>query len=142
MVPVWSVHVTAVPMVSVVDISFPLLFGNLVATKRTIQDSVHNATPTPLLLPNRYEGQPVRDIYDQARHLTSTDRQAQYGSPEDNLGRIAALWAAYLGKDLGAHDVAVMMALVKIGRIGSGVTVRDNYVDAVAYIGLADRLAP
>ena len=45
------------------------------------------------------------------------------------------------GKDLGAHDVAVMMALVKIGRIGSGVVVRDNYVDAVAYIGLADRLA-
>jgi hypothetical protein len=88
------------------------------------------------------KGQPVRDIYDQARHLTSTDRQAQYGAPEDNLGRIAALWSAYLGKDLDAHDVAVMMALVKVGRIASGVTVPDNYVDAVAYMGLADRLKP
>ena len=88
------------------------------------------------------EGHPVRDIYDQARHLTSTDRQAQYGAPEDNLGRIGALWSAYLGKDLGAHDVAVMMALVKVGRIASGVTVPDNYVDAVAYMGLADRLKP
>ena len=88
------------------------------------------------------KGHPVRDIYDQARHLTSTERQAQYGAPEDNLGRIGALWSAYLGKDLSAHDVAVMMALVKIGRISSGVTVRDNYVDAVAYIGLADQLAP
>jgi hypothetical protein len=94
------------------------------------------------MLSNRDERPPVRDIYDQARHLTSTDRQAHYGAPEDNLGRIGALWSAYLGKDLGAHDVAVMMALVKIGRIGSGVIVRDNYVDAVAYIGLADRLAP
>ena len=94
------------------------------------------------MLPNCYEGKPVRDIYDQARYLTATDRQAQYGTPEANLGRIAALWSAYLGKDLDAHDVAVMMALVKIGRIGSGVIVRDNYVDAVAYIGLADRLAP
>ena len=87
------------------------------------------------------KGHPVRDIYDQARHLTSTERQAQYGAPEDNLGRIAALWSAYLGKDLSAHDVAIMMARVKIGRIGSGVTVRDNSVDAVAYIGLADQLA-
>ena len=84
----------------------------------------------------------MRDIYDQARHLTATDRQVQYGTPEANLGRIGALWSAYLGKDLDAHDVAVMMALVKIGRMASGVTVADNYVDAVAYIGLADRLAP
>ena len=96
--------------------------------------------------PYRYQtvmkGHPVRDIYDQARHLTSTDRQAQYGAPEDNLGRIGALWSVYVGKPLNAHDVAVMMALVKIGRIASGVTVPDNYVDAVAYMGLADRLRP
>ena len=88
------------------------------------------------------KGHPVRDIYDQARQLTATDRQAQYGAPEDNLGRIGALWSVYVGKPLTAHDVAVMMALVKIGRIASGVTVRDNYVDAVADMGLADRLAP
>ena len=82
------------------------------------------------------------DIYDQARQLTAVERQSQYGAPEDNLGRIATLWATYLGKPLTAHDVAVMMALLKIGRIASGVTVKDNYVDAVAYMGLADRLAP
>jgi len=33
-----------------------------------------------------------------------------------------------------------MMTIVKIGRIASGVTVPDNYVDAVAYMGLADQL--
>jgi hypothetical protein len=82
------------------------------------------------------------DIYDQARRLTSTDRQAQYGAPEDNLGRIGDLWSTYLSEPITAHDVAVMMALLKIGRIASGVTVKDNYVDAVAYMGLADRLAP
>jgi len=84
----------------------------------------------------------MKDIYEQARELTATTRQAQYGAPEDNLGRIAALWSVYVGKPLNAHDVAVMMALVKIGRIASGVTVPDNYVDAVAYMGLADRLRP
>ena len=84
----------------------------------------------------------MKDIYDQARELTATTRQAQYGAPEDNLGRIAALWSVYVGKHLTAHDVAVMMSLLKIGRIASGVTVPDNYVDAVAYMGLADRLRP
>jgi len=84
----------------------------------------------------------MKDIYDQARELTDTTRQAQYGAPEDNLGRIGAFWSIYVGKHINAHDVAVMMALVKIGRISSGVTVPDNYVDAVAYMGLADRLRP
>lgn len=84
----------------------------------------------------------MKDIYDRARKLTDNDRQAQYGAPEDNLGRIGALWTAYVGKPLDAHDVAVMLALVKIGRIASGITVPDNYVDAVAYMGLADRLRP
>jgi hypothetical protein len=82
----------------------------------------------------------MKDIYDQARELTATTRQAQYGAPEDNLGRIGALWSVYVGKPITAHDVAVMMSLLKIGRIASGVTVSDNYVDAVAYMGLADRL--
>jgi len=43
------------------------------------------------------------DIYSQARNLTDIDRQAQYGAPEDNLGRIGDLWSAYLGKPISAH---------------------------------------
>ena len=84
----------------------------------------------------------MADIYDQARQLTSKDRQAQYGAPEDNLGRIAGLWGIYLGVPVTAHDVAVLMALLKIGRIASGTPVEDNYIDGVAYLGLAHRLSP
>ena len=80
------------------------------------------------------------DIYSQARNLTSIERQAQYGAPAENLGRIGDLWSAYLGKPISAHDVAVCMALLKIGRIASGVVVEDNYVDGVAYLGLAHQL--
>ena len=47
------------------------------------------------------------DIYSQARNLTSIERQAQYGAPAENLGRIGDLWSAYLGKPISAHDVAV-----------------------------------
>jgi hypothetical protein len=67
------------------------------------------------------------------------DRQDSYGNPEDNLGRIAQLWGAWIGKDLSAHDVAVLMALVKISR-ASHTHHRDNYVDGIGYLALAERL--
>lgn len=67
------------------------------------------------------------------------DRQDAYGSPEDNLGRIAQLWGAWIGRDLSSHDVAVMMCLVKISR-ASHTHHRDNYVDGIGYLALAERL--
>jgi hypothetical protein len=39
------------------------------------------------------------------------------------------------------HDVAIMMALLKIARTQTGVYNRDDYVDAAGYIALAHRLA-
>lgn len=66
-------------------------------------------------------------------------RQDSYGSPETNLGRIAALWGAYLGRDITAADVALMMGLVKISRLKNGYQ-RDSYVDLIGYAALAESL--
>lgn len=71
-----------------------------------------------------------------------------YGPADVNFSVIAKLQEAY---DLGtaqnvvrpnssliaAHDVALHQALVKIGRIATGVLHDDNYVDAIGYINLA-----
>jgi len=76
-------------------------------------------------------------IADDAMHLVQTARQADYGTPEENLGRIASLWSAYLGADVSSGDVAAMMTLVKISRMKAGYK-RDNTVDGVAYLLLAD----
>jgi hypothetical protein len=76
-------------------------------------------------------------IATEAAQLVQEDRQADYGTPQENLGRIAGLWAAYLGCKVTAEDVSVMMALVKIGRM-KGRYKRDNTVDGVAYLLLAD----
>ncbi len=65
------------------------------------------------------------------------DRDLQYSSPEDSFKSIAALWAAYLGTEITAHDVGVLMALFKIGRIKTGHYKDDNYVDAIGYIACA-----
>lgn len=67
------------------------------------------------------------------------DRQNAYGDPADNLGRIGQLWSAWLGKTVTGHDVAVMMALVKISR-AAHTHHRDNYVDGIGYLALAERL--
>jgi hypothetical protein len=39
------------------------------------------------------------------------------------------------------HDVAIMMALLKLARTQTGTYNRDDYVDAAGYVALAHRLA-
>ena len=68
-----------------------------------------------------------------------TERGKDYGSPDTNLGRTAALWSAYLGADITAAQVATCMALVKISRMAASYKA-DNYLDAKAYLEIAQRL--
>ena len=67
-------------------------------------------------------------------------RGKDYGSPESNLGRTAALWSAYLGTEITAEQVCICMALVKVSRMAAG-RKEDNYLDAQAYITLARELS-
>lgn len=69
-----------------------------------------------------------------------TERGKDYGTPESNLGRTADLWSAYLGTPITAEQVCVCMSLVKISRMAAG-RKEDNYVDARAYIQLAQDLS-
>lgn len=72
-----------------------------------------------------------------AIRLVDGDRQSAYGTPEENLGRIAGLWEAYLKTPVTPEDVAAMMVLVKISRM-KGSYKRDNTVDGIGYLLLAD----
>lgn len=74
-----------------------------------------------------------------AAALVNGDRQASYGKPEDNLGRIADMWSAYLATPVSASDVAQMMVLLKVAR-SVNTYKRDNYLDALGYILLAEGL--
>lgn len=71
-----------------------------------------------------------------AAQLVLGDRRTAYG---DSLTRVAGLWSAYLGVDVSARDAAWMMALVKAAR-SRGSYKRDNFVDAVGYVLLAEAL--
>lgn len=83
-----------------------------------------------------------------ALELTGGDRAKTHGDKRTNHQNIADLWNAYLRDDgplgkrrLSAHDVAVMMCLLKIARLKSGTHNPDNYVDLAGYAGIAAECA-
>ena len=74
-----------------------------------------------------------QSVLEQAIKCVCGDREKDYGTPEDNFKVIADLWTAYFGQTFTAVDVAVFLALVKIGRIAGGHGKEDNWVDLAGY---------
>jgi len=73
------------------------------------------------------------ETLDKAKECVCGNRQADYGSPEDNFRIIANLWMAYKDVPFSTKDVAMMMALLKIARIQSGTATTDSFVDLAGY---------
>lgn len=77
------------------------------------------------------------EVLENALHCVAGDREADYGSPEQNFQTIALLWSVYLqrrGKTyFESKDVAAMLALLKIARIASGNAKQDNWIDLAGY---------
>ena len=87
-------------------------------------------------------------VLELARECVCSDRQAQYGSPENNFALIATFWGLYLEEKLQltevaieAEDVAMMMALLKIARCTTGQVKLDNYVDLAGYAACGGEIA-
>lgn len=88
-----------------------------------------------------------RQILEEAIKAVCTDRNHQYGGPEQSFSAIAEMWTAYLrcaGHDivLYAHDVALMLAAFKLARaITSENPKTDTYADLAGYAACAGELA-
>ena len=75
-----------------------------------------------------------KQILEAAEKCVDGDRNKRYGEPEDNFALIGAFWGAYLGRIIAPHDVAAMMALLKIARIrDSAGEDEDSWVDVAGY---------
>lgn len=81
-----------------------------------------------------------RDVLYEAADLVDGDRNDQYGDPIADFRATADMWTAYLRRTLGLeiknlspHDVAAMMALLKISRIGWSPNKRDHWTDLAGY---------
>lgn len=81
------------------------------------------------------------DILDTAKDYVTRDRAATHGGAERNFGLIAAYWSAHLDHPVSATDVAVMMTLLKLARIGSNPAHQDNWIDGAGYLACGGELA-
>lgn len=79
----------------------------------------------------RTDDQP-EDVLVEALRLTSGDRQATYGPPNQDFARTAAMWTALFGKEFEPKDVALAMILLKASR-QMHQRKRDNWVDMAGY---------
>ena len=69
------------------------------------------------------------------------NREQDYGSPERNFEVIASFWNTYLAIDtIKPKDVAAMLGLLKIARIGSGHAKADNWIDLAGYAACGGEL--
>lgn len=81
------------------------------------------------------------NLLDVAKTYITKDRQADHGDAEDNFSRIAQYWSVHLGTPVKAHDVAVMMALLKVARIKQNPNHIDNWVDGAGYFACGGEIA-
>lgn len=104
---------------------------------RTInfKDSIGEALQATMV-----NGMTRSEILDKAKEIVNGQREQDYGSPEDNFGKIAMLWTAYLGHDVVAKDVVAMMILLKLARAQTGKGTDDCYIDIAGYAACGGEL--
>ena len=76
-----------------------------------------------------------------AAQCVNGDRDAQYGSPEDNFSRIAALWTVVFEIPVQPWQVASALACVKIARLVNDSGNADSWVDLAGYAACGAELA-
>jgi hypothetical protein len=85
------------------------------------------------------------DIANKAADLVGGDRAMTHGDMAENLGRVADLWSAYLGRRLDcgltAVDVGQMMVLLKVARTQGGTVNADDFIDQCGYAACAGEIA-
>ncbi len=99
-----------------------------------------------------------KEILLTAEKMVNGSRQDDYGRPENTFGMIAELWSTYLKYrlpqtdvdptainsypfgDLTSWDVAALMILLKIARIGGGHGKSDNWIDIAGYAACGGEL--
>lgn len=78
------------------------------------------------------ELEPKKSVLQEAAAIVDGPRRESYGTPFDNHSRTAAMWSAYLGRRVTAHDVCMLNILQKASRDAHRPT-RDNLVDIAGY---------
>ena len=72
----------------------------------------------------------------EAARITTQDRNANYGGPEENFTRTAKIWSVILGQEITNEQVAMMMVGLKMARFAHGSGFQpDTWIDIAGYAG-------
>jgi hypothetical protein len=78
-----------------------------------------------------------KECLDAAAAAVLTDRNLDYGNPEDNFWDIAAIWTIQLGNKLRSPitpaEVAALCIGIKMSRLKTSPRVSDHWVDIAGY---------
>ena len=82
-------------------------------------------------------------VLSEAEKCVCGHREQDYGTPEDSFEMIGKLWTVYLdyATKIDAHDVAAMMALLKIARISKSPDHMDSWCDLAGYASCGGEIA-
>jgi len=83
----------------------------------------------------------MKDILEKALSLVTGDRAEQHGDYIKTHRKVAALWSAFLGVEISASKVPLMLALLKMARADQGKYNPDDYVDLAGYGAIAGAIA-
>ena len=120
-------------------------------SEKEIEEVYQTIERTVIMEPLQDEGSETpryhnrKDVLSDAETCVCGHREQDYGSPENNFQIIADLWNAYLGCErlriqISAHDVAMLMALLKVARISNDGGTYDCYVDLAGYAACAGEI--
>ncbi|WP_394072895.1 DUF6378 domain-containing protein [Xanthobacter autotrophicus] len=68
-----------------------------------------------------------------AAKCVMSDRNREYGGPEDSFRDIAALWSVILRRDVSLHEVALCLDALKTARLMTNPSHADSWVDKAGY---------
>ena len=121
-----------------------------IATPKDVRDAAYEMTKNGMPKPTAVLCDPVvsqtprsysrGDILDTAKEYVTKDRAADHGDMENNFNMIADYWSLHLEQHIDAHDVAVMMTLLKVARIKSNPKHMDNFIDGAGYLACGGEL--
>jgi hypothetical protein len=78
---------------------------------------------------------------DAASVLINRDRAATYGDAFAMHSQIAFMWGAILKCTIRPHQVALLMAALKLARAAHNPKHEDSYIDLIGYAALASEMA-
>lgn len=81
------------------------------------------------------------EILDEAKRLTTGDRQADYGDASESFAKVGIVWEQIIGVPVSATQVALMMSALKIIRATESPAKADNWVDLAGYAALGGEIA-